>query len=412
VLWSKELMATFSRPLLTIAFLVAQQGAFAVDADLWLQYNRDGESALAANNYGVAEKNFNRALQEAEKFGGADKRLATTLRNLASLYTARGQFAKVEPLLERELRVKEKMLGGDHPDVISAVGKLTQFYLSHGNASKADKLSALLLSFAQKRLAELNKVDVPLSQLSSYYSSHAGYTESQALLKQLQESTVKTRANHSLELATTLDALGGLYKGKGRLPLSEQMYKTALALREKNLPADHMALAVSYENLATLYSEQGKTAQAEPLYKKSLDVTEKSLQIGRPEVFYRLDNLARTHLSLGQTAEAEALYKRALTILERSPNNSRDLGNSSYALGMLYLRQGKAALSEPQMKRALRMGELNNGPAHASLIPILDNYAEVLEKLNRAGDASKLRTRAKTIRGVSVVHDSENGADF
>ena len=384
----------------------------ATQADDWQKLNAEGENALAANNYGQAERSFLNALKEADK-GGPSKKQATTLHNLANLHLARGQFAKAEPYLEKELRVKEKCLGGDHPDVVNQVGKLTQFYLNHGSSLKAERMSALLLTFGHKRLTELNKLHDDFKHLAGFYKSHAGFGDAQTLLKQLETVSDRTFANHYLELAVTLDSLGSIYKERQKQALAEQMFKCALNLRERALPDDHMALATSCENLANLYSSQGKTSLAEPFYKQALSITEKTLQPGRPEVFQRLDSLGRTYLSLGHNSEAESLYKRGITILEQSsgPGN-KDLGSTSLALANLYIKQGRFAESEPLLKRALKISEGVNGPQHASVAPILDTYADVLDKLNRSSDASKLRNRAKTIRGTSIAQEGQHEADF
>src|SRR3984957_10692138 len=97
----------------------------------WKHLQSDGEAAMCGNNYGLAENNFLAALHEAEKLDVADLHVADSLQALASLYCIRGLFAKAQPLYERELRVREHVLGGEHPDVVCAVGKLAQFYLNH-----------------------------------------------------------------------------------------------------------------------------------------------------------------------------------------------------------------------------------------------------------------------------------------
>jgi tetratricopeptide (TPR) repeat protein len=390
---------------------LAQCQAAAPEASDWMALKRQGDTAFSSNNYGAAERSFQQALTAAEKFGPKDLRLADTLHALAALYATRGQFSRAEPLYERELRVREKALGAEHPEVIAAVGKLTQFYLNHGSPQKAERLTSLLVAFAERKIKDEQALKDNLSKIDGYYNKSVDYTQAHTMLQKLQEETQRTTANENLELATTLDSLGHIYKARGKFDLAERLYKDGLAFREKTLLPEHLALATSYENLANLYAAQGKTGQAEPLFKRSLAITEKTLQPGRPEVYTRLDQLAQAYINLGQITEAEALYKRALQIMDQSSSRA-DVGKASLALANLYARQGRFSAAEPLFKRALVCAENANGPQHAALIPVLDSYADALAKLNKASEAARLRARARAIRGITVVEKADASDDF
>lgn len=378
----------------------------------WKALQQEGDTALSVNNYGLADRSLNQALPEAEAFGPGDMRLAQTLHSLATLYSTRGSFTKAEPLYERELRVKEKALGPEHPEVVACVGKLAQFYLNHDSPAKAERLTNLLLTFADRKVKEQDGLKTNFGKLDQVYVKSADYSEARTILQKLEETTQRANATQGLELATTLDSLGHLYKDRRRFDLAEKMYKRAFSFREHTLPPGHLALAYSYENLANLYVAQGKNAEAEPYFKQSLEVTEKTLQPGRPELYRRLDELAQAHLSMGQTAEAVSLYQRALKVMENAKGGNPDVGKASFSLGMLYIKEGHYGQAEPLLKRALQISESTNGPQHASVAPILDGYAEALEKMNKTGEAAKMRARAKVIRGTTVVQKTDLGSDF
>jgi tetratricopeptide (TPR) repeat protein len=396
------------------AFAEKQQPDSKDEASLvWTKLMQQADDSFAANSYGQAERQYQLALLQAEKFGTSDVRLSKTLHSLASLAIARGQFAKAEPLLERELRAKEKALGGESSEVVTTVGKLAQFYLVHGTATRADRLVTLLFSFVERRLKEQQSIKDTLAHLEKYYAKSGDYSAARTDLKRLEDTTRTSTANQDLELATTLDALGHLYQEKDTLTVAEQAYREALNLRETALSPGHLALAYSYENLANLYLAQGKTDAAEPLLKKSLALTEKTLQPQRPEVYTRLDELAKTMIALGQTREAESLYKRAISLMETAGNsNGNAVGQAAYALSVLYLKGGRSGEAVPLLKRALKIAEAVNGPQHIALLPILDSYADALERVNRGGDAGKMRARARQIRGISMAQPENPANDF
>jgi tetratricopeptide (TPR) repeat protein len=386
---------------LAISFLPLH--AQAADVADWQQLKRTADNAYASNNYGLAERTYLEALKQAEAFGPSDVRLADTLHQLVSLYSTRAQFGKAEPLFERELRVREKAMGGEHPEVVATVGRLAQFYIDHGTPQKAERLTKLLLTFAERKVKEQQAVKDEFGKLHKFYERSKDYAEAQAMLRKLEDITAKTTANQDLELATTLDMLGRLYQARNQYDFAERLFKNALAMRERTLSPEHLALAQSYENLAGLYTAQGKQEEAQKYFKQSLEVTEKSLQPTRPEFFTRLDQLGKGYQSTGHRAEAESLYKRGLALIDARSPQSFDAERISFALGALYLKQGKFSAAEPLLKRALKLSESAHGPQHAAVAPILDSYADALDKLNRGGEAAKYRARSRAIRGGTTA---------
>lgn len=374
----------------------------------------EGEKALSQNNYGVAERSFQAALKvcESEKAPLSDSRWAQTYKNLANLYEIRGQFPKAEFYLEKELRSREKALGAEDPLVISLVGKLTRFYISHNTPAKADRLTGLLLAYGERIMKKEKELDVHFNELNKFFASHSEYSQTVKKLKDLKESAEKIRADDHLELAASLDSIGALYKEKNKFELAESCYKRAIDLREKALSPGHMALAFGYEHLASLYMASGKNQLAQPLLKQSLDITSKNLDFKRPEVFSRVDSLAKTYITLGQLNEAETLYKQALSLIkENCGAYHKDIGAASSSLASLYLKQARYSEAAPLLKSALAISEGQYGPQSAQLIPILDQYAEALEKGSKTGEAARIRQRANSIRGnASACNTTANSS--
>jgi len=396
--------------LLTTCICLIQGAAAAEPRAGTFEYFRDsGEKAFGQNNYGLAEKSFLSALKVADTdgFPANDPRWAIAYKNLAAFYDVRSQFPKSEYYLERELRAKEKTLGSENPQVLTSVGKLCRFYLAHDGQVKADRLSTLLVSYAERVLKDEQNLDTHFAEIDKFFAAHKEYAESGQKLKSAEESASKVRADDHLELANNLDSVAALYKDRKQYPLAEQMYKLGLALREKALSPGHLALAFGYENLGNLYIAEGKSDLAQPLFRQALEVTSKTLDFKRPEVYARMDSLARTYISTGQTSQAESLYKRALTLIkDNCGTHTKDYGSASHALASLYIKQGHFSEAEPLLKTAVNISESINGAQSASLVPLLDAYADTLEKTSKNSEASKMRHRANSIRGNANACDT------
>jgi tetratricopeptide (TPR) repeat protein len=399
-------------PLLWL-LLLTPAGRAEAPSPAFEAYRQAGEKAFAQNSYALAEKNFLSALKlaESEKFPAEDPRWATAYKNLASLYDVRSQFPKSELFLEKELRAREKALGSEHPQVIASVARLCRFYMLHGNAAKADRLSGLLLGYSERVLKDEQKLDGHFSELDKFFAAHREYGEIGKKFQSLKESADKVRADDHLELASNLDSVAAAYKERSKFACAEKLYRLSLSLREKALVPGHLALAFGYENLGNLYQAQGKNELAAPLFQQALEVTSKTLDFKRPEVYSRLDNLARSYISIGQNSEAESLYKRALSLIKDNCGaRHRDYGSASFALASLYMKQGRFAEAEPLLKTALSISEGINGPQSASLIPVLDAYAGALEKTSKSSEATRIRHRANTIRGSAAACDTTTQA--
>ncbi len=126
--------------------------AAQAQSTLWETHNDAGREAYRAGRYAEAEKEFQSALAEAEKFGPSDSRLATSLNNLAQLYRAQGLYERAEPLYKRLLAIREKALGPDHPDVAMSLHNLAALYLTQSKCERAEPLYKRSLAIWEKAL--------------------------------------------------------------------------------------------------------------------------------------------------------------------------------------------------------------------------------------------------------------------
>jgi len=183
-----------------------------------------GEQAYKAGEYAKAEKLFESALKEAEGFGPNDRRLATSLNNLALLHKARGKYDQAEPLYKRALAIWEKCLGPDHPDVGAS-----------------------------------------LSNLAGLYTAQAKYDQAEPLYK--RSLAIKERAvgPDYPSVATSLNNLGGLYKTQGKHDQAEPLYKRSLAINKELLGPDHPDVVNSPENYALRLWATKREAEAAPM---------------------------------------------------------------------------------------------------------------------------------------------------
>ena len=89
--------------------------SIAAPVQSWEETTGSAYQAYERAGTAEAEKLFQDALAQAEKFEAGDARLSTSLNNLAALYDAKGRYRDAEPLYRRSLLLAEKALGPRTP---------------------------------------------------------------------------------------------------------------------------------------------------------------------------------------------------------------------------------------------------------------------------------------------------------
>jgi tetratricopeptide (TPR) repeat protein len=103
----------------------------------WDSLNDAGERAYERRQYAASENFLNAALQQAQRFGPNDLRVATTLNDLGLLYRAEGKFKEAEPLYRRSLAIREKKLGPTDPAVATSLNNLAGLLAAENRYTEA-----------------------------------------------------------------------------------------------------------------------------------------------------------------------------------------------------------------------------------------------------------------------------------
>ncbi len=176
--------------------------------------------------------------------------VASIYTGLALVYKFQGRYPEAEPLYQRALELRQRLLGEDHRDVANSYNNLAALYLSLKRYTEAEPLYQKALSLNQRLLGEEHP-----------------------------------------DIATSYNNLAQLYQYQRRYIEAEPLYQKALSLSQRLLGEEHPSVATSYNNLAELYQSQGRYTEAEPLYQKALEIAELSLGVNHPNTITIRENL-------------------------------------------------------------------------------------------------------------------------
>ncbi len=91
---------------------------------------------------------------------------ATSLNNLAQLYSSQGDYAKAEPLYQKALAIRKEALGAKHPDYATDLNNLAGLYQSQGDYAQAEPLYRQSLAISRDNLELAAAVQSQRQQLA------------------------------------------------------------------------------------------------------------------------------------------------------------------------------------------------------------------------------------------------------
>lgn len=86
-------------------------------SESWKKLVEEANESYGRGKAPEAEVKLLAALEEAEKFGEDDARLALTLNNLAAIYHEQGKYTMAEPHYKRALDIRIRLHGDTHSDI-------------------------------------------------------------------------------------------------------------------------------------------------------------------------------------------------------------------------------------------------------------------------------------------------------
>ncbi len=202
---------------------------------------------------------------------------------------------------------------------------------------------------------------------------------------------IKEKVGTPLDIANTVDNLGGVYADLGQFDKALTYRNRALALRE----AAHAPQAISHSlnNLATTYTSLGRFQKALELYNRVLQLQQ---TLGNPnEIAATESNLADIYQSLGQFDKARDYFHRALTYYE-SVGNPVSAATSQLNLGGLYYHLGDYNKALDCFTRALPVLESLGNPQ--LIADCLNDLALIYDSMGEFEKARDYYDRTLTLR--------------
>lgn len=347
---------------------------------------------------------------ERNAYGPSDLRLTNELRAQALRAQAAGDNRQAELPLNQALEIvhanETNLNSSMNIDLAAGVyGSAAIFYISEHRWVDAEKMmqeEAKLCNFFQEpyRAGYANCGNLN-ERLAYVYRAEGRIAEAEQLG---EDKTVP-------EGLDALNKIAEKYEKDGLYPSAEDTYNRAIALAQK-IEADPQnrsggLIVMEMNSLGQLFEKQGFNDRAERTYAGALDVDERLASPERGHTAYAvmlnpvfLLNLYRKE---GRLKDAESLLQQVLAVQEKSlGERHRVVVQNLLRLANLYQEEGKKdqakyAQALPLYERAVAIQEVNLGPDHPELLPLLQQYADLLLKLHQDAKAAEVRARIALI---------------
>ena len=282
---------------------------------------------------------------------------AASYNNLAVNLNAQGKYAQAQPLFEKALEIRRRLLTDDHPDTANSYNNVAYNLNAQGKYAQAQPLYEKALEIRRRLLTD-DHPDTALSynNLAANLNAQGKYAQAQPLYEKALEIRRRLLTDDHPDTAPSYNNLAYNLNAQGKYAQAQPLFEKALEIRRRLLTDDHPDTAVSYNNLAFNLNAQGKYAQAQPLFEKALEINRRLLTDDHPDTATSYNNLAANLNAQGKYAQAQPLFEKALEIHRRLLTDDHPDTASSYNnLASNLDAQGKYAQAQPLYEKALEI---------------------------------------------------------
>jgi len=204
---------------------------------LWNTWRTGGLQALQEGRLADAERLLIAALEQAEKYGPEDLRVADAANDLAVVYATAGRNMEAELLFSRALMIGEKGLGADHPGVGATVQNLGILYATQQKYREAEPLLKRALEINLKRYGvNHTRTALTLKTLSSFYAIQGQLKEAESFIQKslaiLESSRVATS---DPQMTSTLEVLAAILRNTNREREAQEVERRLQTAAEEEL---------------------------------------------------------------------------------------------------------------------------------------------------------------------------------
>jgi len=395
----------------------------ALKADRWDEAIARAEELVALRTRIHGPKHFEtvnaewrlKALRRAAAMQQEDRAAYQSARSMdkhAETLWSQGNYAAAQPLCEKVLEIRRRLLTDEHPLTAQSYNNLAYNLNSQGKHAQAQPLYETALEIRRTLLTDEHPLTAQsYNNLAHNLNARGKYTQAQPLFEKAVEINRRLLGDDHPDTPKGYTNLANNLNAQGKYTQAQPFYEKALEINRRLLTDDHPLTAASYNNLAYNLNSQGKYAQAQPLYEKALEIRRRLLTDEHPLTAQSYNSVGHNLDANGKHAAAQPLFEKALAIRRRllgedHPNTVTSYNNLAANLN----RQGKYAEAQPLFEKALEMRRRRITDNHRDTATSYNNLALNLQLQGKHAQAQPLFVKALEIHRRLLTDDHPDTA--
>jgi len=321
---------------------------------------------------------------------------ADALEQRISALDRGGKFEGAANLAAKQLHIRRRVLGANHPITLNSKGNLAVFLHSQGNLTKSKAYQLGVLAERRNVLGNGHPETLSsISNIGSVLEQSGRMIEAEAYFIDALTGRRRVLGVDHPSTLITVSNMSVLYLVQGKFRLAEHYCRAALASSRSVLGDDHPNTLATVNNLGRILAVQSKLFQARVVYSEGLVACRRLFGPNAIETLTILNNLGSLLEAQGKLSEAEVFYREALAGIKK------EFGECSlYAIGIknnmggLLSAQGRQFEAEEFYREAVYCSRRLLGGDHYDTLSVINNVGVFCECFGNIDEAELLYREA------------------
>ncbi|KAM0321481.1 hypothetical protein ACHAQA_010095 [Verticillium albo-atrum] len=338
--------------------------------------------------------------KDAEMLLGRGSRMREEVLGKEHPDTLNRRWKEAEQLQEGVMETRKRVLGDEHPDTLTSMSNLASTYSNQGRWAEAEQLEVGVMETTKRVLGDEHPSTLSsMDNLALTYQNQGRWKEAEQLGVRVMDTRKRVLSDEHPSTLTSMANLASTYQYQGRWKEAEQLQAGVMELMKRVLSDEHPHTLSSMSNLASTYSNQGRWAEAEQLQVGVMETTKRVLGDEHPSTLSSMNNLASTYWNQGRWKEAEQLQVGVMELMRRvlgaeHPSTLTSMAN----LASTYSNQGRWAEAEQLEVGVMETTKRVLGDEHPHTLRSMSNLASTYSNQGRWKEAEQLGVRVMDTR--------------
>lgn len=273
----------------------------------------------ARGNTITAREILDKGSKQIETSLGAQPEVqARLMTTIGTVYESLGLYPQAQPLFEKALDTRKRVLGPKNPDTLLSVADLAVTLRREGQLTEAEKM--LRQTLESQRLViggENPSTLLTMVDLATTLGEQGRRNEQETLLRQALEAQRRVLGPEHSDTLKSMNDLADTLGAEGNYSGAEELLQQTIEIERRVLGADHPDTLRTMYNLAADLGFDGHLADAEKLQRETLESRRRVLGPDHADTLASMDDLANILQAEHHYPEAEAFRQEAIQVQRR-----------------------------------------------------------------------------------------------